>query len=150
MGIIAENTIFSLMCASCQKHCILPFQLITIGKLSIWHVLESYDEKPLKCLCDEKGLTKFVNVSVNLANLAHYNMNSDGVGIGVWFEKDKHLGMEVFYVMPNILVKDIDNVAWKSLLIKLKDGCIILWDGTNICHCTSWRIDPKNLWKIWA
>jgi len=45
--------------------------------------------------------------------------------------------------MPNILVEDSNSVMRYSLVIKLKDGCVILWDGTNICHCTSMRIDPK-------
>jgi len=46
--------------------------------------------------------------------------------------------------MPNILVDDSEGVMQKGLVIKLKDGCVISWDGTNICHCTSMRIDPKT------
>jgi len=30
-----------------------------------------------------------------------------------------------------------------GLVVKLKDDCVISWDGTNIHHCTSMRIDPK-------
>jgi len=92
-------------------------------------------------------LTKSLNILVNLANPAHYNCNDDGVGIGVWFEKDKTLCTDVYFVMPNILVDDSDGVMQKGLVIKLKDGCVISWDGTNIWHCISMRIDPKTSQK---
>ncbi len=77
-------------------------------------------------------------------NPAHYDCNDDGIGIGVWFEKDKTLCTEVYFVMPNILVDDGGGVMQKGLVIKLKDGCVISWDGTNIHHCTSMRIYPNN------
>jgi len=31
-----------------------------------------------------------------------------------------------------------------GLIVRLRDGCIISWDGASIQHCTSIRIDPKN------
>jgi len=111
--------------------------------IGIQHGLEGYDEKPPKCLGGDKGLTKSINVSVNLANPAHYNCNDDGTGIGVWFEKEKSKHTEVYFVMPNILVEDSNGVMRYGLTIKLKDGCVISWDGTNIHHCMSMRIDPK-------
>jgi len=57
--------------------------------LGIQHGLEGYDVKPPKCLGGDKGLTKSINISVNLTNPAHYDCNDNGIGIGVWFEKDK-------------------------------------------------------------
>jgi len=27
---------------------------------------------------------------------------------------------------------------------QIEDGCVISWDGTNICHCTSMRISTNN------
>ena len=51
------------------------------------HILEKYDEKPPKCVGGNKGLTKSINVSVNLANAAHYNMNDEGIGAAVWVEQ---------------------------------------------------------------
>jgi len=58
--------------------------------------LECFDEKVPLCVGGDKGLTKSINCTVNLANLAHYDCNDEGVGVGVWFEKEKHLGTEVF------------------------------------------------------
>jgi len=47
--------------------------------LGMRHILEKYDEKPPKCVGRNKGLTKSINVSVNLANAAHYDMNNEGI-----------------------------------------------------------------------
>jgi len=30
------------------------------------------------------------------------------------------------------------------LLVRLRDGCVISWDGASIQHCTSIHIHPKN------
>ena len=78
--------------------------------LGILHGLEGYDEKLPKCLGGDKGLTKSINILVNLTNPAHYDCNDDGIGIWVWFEKDKSLYTDVYFIMPNILVDDSDGV----------------------------------------
>jgi len=62
--------------------------------------LECFDEKPSKCVGGDKGLTKSINCTINLANLAHYNSSNEGVGIGIWFEREKH----VYFVMPNVMI----------------------------------------------
>ena len=73
----------------------------TLGKK---RTLKCFDEKVPICAGGDKGLTKSINCIVNLANPAHYNCNNEGVGIGVWFEKEKHLSTEVFFVMPNVMI----------------------------------------------
>ncbi len=72
--------------------------------LGMRKTLECFDEKPPKCVGGNKGLTKSMNCTGNLADLAHYDCNDEGVGNGVWFEKEKHLSTEVFFVMPNVMV----------------------------------------------
>jgi len=66
--------------------------------LGMRRTLECFDEKVPLCVSGDKGLTKSINCTVNLANSAHYDCNDEGVGVGVgvWFEKEKHLGTEVF------------------------------------------------------
>jgi len=66
--------------------------------------LECFDEKVPVYVGGDKGLTKSINCTVNLANSTHYGCNNKGVGIGVWFEKEKHLSTEVFFVMPNVMI----------------------------------------------
>jgi len=60
------------------------------------HILEKYDEKPPNCVGGNKGLTKSINVSVNLANATHYNMNDEGIGTAVWVEQSPFVEMDVF------------------------------------------------------
>jgi len=108
-------------------------------------ILEKYDEKPPKCVGGNKGLTKSINVSVNMANAAHYNVNDEGIGVAVWIEQSPHVGMDVYFIFPNISVKDKRTDQLRNgLLIKLKDGCTISWNGNSLRHCTSMHSDPKH------
>jgi len=108
-------------------------------------ILEKYDEKPPKCVGGNKGLTKSINVSVNMANAAHYDVNDEGIGVAVWIEQSPHVGMDVYFIFPNISVKDNrTNQLRNGLLIKLKDGCTISWNGNSLRHCTSMRTDPTR------
>jgi len=36
------------------------------------------------------------------------------------------------------------KISCNGLIVRLRDGCIISWDGTSIWHYTLIRIDPKN------
>jgi len=36
------------------------------------------------------------------------------------------------------------NKTRSGLIVRIRDGCVISWDGTSIRHCTSLRMDPKN------
>jgi len=129
-----------MLCELLQSLLSSHFHWETLGKIC---GLEGYNEKPPKCLGGDKGLTKSINILVNLTNPVHYDGNDDGIGIGVWFEKDKTFCTELYFVMPNILVDDGGGVMQKGLVIKLKDGCVISY-GTNTCHYTSMRISPNS------
>ena len=106
--------------------------------------LEKYDEKPPTCVGGDKGLTKSINATVNLANAAHYDVNDECVCAAIWFEKNKEVQTDVYFIFPNIVVVDSKGVSQNGLLVKIKDGCIISWDGSSLHHCTSIRMDPSN------
>jgi len=106
--------------------------------------LEKYDEKPPTCVGGDKGLTKSINATVNLANAAHYDVNDECVGAAIWFEKNKEIQMDVYFIFPNIVVEDSKGISQNGLLVKIKDSCIISWDGNSLRHCTSIRTDPSN------
>ena len=96
-------------------------------------ILEKCDEKPPKCVGGNKALTKSINVSVNMANAAHYDMNDEGIGVAVWVEQSPHVSMDVYFIFPNISVKDeITKQMWNGLIVKLKDGCTISWNGNSL------------------
>ena len=53
--------------------------------------------------------------------------------------------------MPNVMVieKKWENgvevkKTQSGLIVRIRDGCVISWDGTSIRHCMSIRMDPKN------
>ncbi len=107
---------------------------------TIQKMLESFDELPPACLGDMDGLTKSINASVNLANAAHYDANDLGVGISVWIEKVPNHLTDSYFVLPNLILWDNKEKTRYGLIIKLCDGCTILWDGSLLQHCTSIRI----------
>ena len=51
--------------------------------------------------------------------------------------RDKEFPADAYFIMPNLLVKDSEGIARQGLIVKLKDGCIISWDGNEIWHGTS-------------
>jgi len=107
-------------------------------------ILEKYDKKPPVCVGGKKGLTKSINAMIDLANPSHYDVNDEGPGVAIWMEKNSFALMDVYFSFLNISVKDNDGNACNGLLVKLKDGCIISWDGCSLCHCTSIWMDPHN------
>ena len=48
------------------------------------------------------GLTKSMNVSINLANPAHYNIRDLGVGMAMWMETNEMQKTDVYFVFPNV------------------------------------------------
>jgi len=140
--LIIINHIFVYFLSTFNLFC----QVIFIGKHLVFNVVWKVTIKSFQSALVAVGLTK----SINIANLAHYDTNDDGIAIGNWFEKDKQLCTDVYFVMPIILVKDRNDATQNGLIIKLKDVCVILWYGTNIHHCTSMRINlnHQNIWHI--
>ena len=109
--------------------------------------LQSFDELPPDCLGGIAAMTKSMNVSINLANEAHYDVNDLGGSISVWMKKVPENSMDTYFVFPNLLVKtsnDSDATTKNGLLVKLCDGCAISWDGAMLRHCTSMRIIPED------
>jgi len=82
------------------------------------------------------GLTKSMKVIFNLANPAHYNIWDLGAGMAMWMETNETQKTDVYFVFPNVIVKDGD-ISQSGVLIKLCDGCMISWDGSLLHHCTS-------------
>ena len=90
------------------------------------------------------GMTKSMNISINLANPAHYDIQDLGVGVAMWMEMDPTKKTDVYFVFPNLAVKDKNKCTRYGVLVKLCDGCMISWDGALLCHCTSIRKVPPN------
>jgi len=62
------------------------------------------------------GLTESMNVSINLADSAHYNIRDLGVGMAMWMETNETQKTDVYFVFPNVIVKDGD-ISQSGVLI---------------------------------
>ncbi len=60
--------------------------------------LQSFDELPPDCLGGIAAMTKSMNVSINLANEAHYDVNDLGGSISVWMKKVPENSTDTYFV----------------------------------------------------
>jgi len=79
--------------------------------------LQSFDEMPPVCMGGKFGMTKSMNVSINLANPAHYDIRDLAVGVAMWIEIDPAQKTDVYFVFPNLVVKDKNNCTCYDILI---------------------------------
>ena len=52
-------------------------------------------------------------------------------------EMDPTKKTDVYFVFPNLVVKDKNKCTCHGVLVKSCDGCMISWDGALLHHCTS-------------
>jgi len=83
------------------------------------------------------GLTKSINASVNLANATHSDANDLGVGISVWIDIVPNHSTDSYFIFSNLILQDNKDKTRCGLVIKLCDGCTILWGGSLLQseHC---------------
>ena len=83
------------------------------------------------------GLTKSVNISIDLGNAAHFDCNDLGTGIAFWVMADQDGSAENWtYVMPNSIGRRWDGTTFQGVIVKLCHGTLISWNGMDIRHCT--------------
>jgi len=110
--------------------------------------MQSFDEMPPVCMGGKLGMTKSMNISINLANPSHYDVQDLGVGVAMWMEMDPTKKTDVYFVFPNLVVKDKNKCTHYGVLVKLCDRCMISWDGALLQHCTLRRkIFPSQYWS---
>ncbi len=83
-------------------------------------------------------VTHSMDLSINLANSSHYDVNDASQGFTIWTEDNPGTTEDWYFVLPNMKGKfpgtDRD---YKGIAIKLSDGVLIGWDGRLIRHGTS-------------
>ena len=73
-----------------------------------------------------------MDVSKNLGNEPHFDVNDAGPGISIWLmENPDNEHKEPYFILPNCSINGSKGVA-----IKLYHGIIIEWDGRLLKHCT--------------
>ncbi|KAI2493370.1 hypothetical protein MHU86_21152 [Fragilaria crotonensis] len=84
-----------------------------------------------------------MDVSVDLANASHFDVNDATQGFSIWTEDEPGTTKEWYFVLPNVYGRRSPSVDGKpgdiyhGVAIKLTHGVLIGWDGRVIRHCTS-------------
>jgi hypothetical protein len=123
--------------ASASKH--------TTKKGSVkWSVtdktMSSVTQELQKC---KVGLT--MDISCNLQNSAHYDVNDASTGYAVWTEtRPGNQKQRWYFVLPNVFGKYPNNDTYEGIAIALEDGVAISWDGRRIKHCSYFIESTKH------
>jgi hypothetical protein len=78
-----------------------------------------------------------VDMSVNLGNSSHFDVNDASQAYSAWMEEMQDWGENWCFVMPNVKGERPDGTKYHGLVIKLGHGIAISWDGRVVRHCTS-------------
>jgi len=81
-----------------------------------------------------------MDLSVNLANASHFDVNDASQGFSIWTE-DFPGGTKMWmFVLPNLRGNFPDSDReYRGVAIKLTHGVLISWDGRVVRHCTSFH-----------
>ena len=86
--------------------------------IAMKRTMQSFDEMPPVCMGGKLGMTKSMYVSITLANLAHYDVQDLWVGVAMWMEMDPTQKTDVYFVFPNLVVKDKNECTHYGVLVK--------------------------------
>jgi len=111
--------------------------------ITMYRTLECFDELPPPC---SDGIHGFAKMLALVWQMKHYDCNDLGAGISIWMEMVQGHPTDRYFVLPNVLVKDITKQMRHGALIILCDGCAVSWDGALIRHCTSIRASKILNW----
>jgi hypothetical protein len=83
-------------------------------------------------------ITLSMDLSINLANSSHFDVNDASQGFTIWTEDYPGSTEEWYFVLPNMKGKfPGTDREYAGIAIKLSDGVLIGWDGRLIRHGTS-------------
>ena len=86
-----------------------------------------------------------MDVSVDLSNASHYDVNDASQGFSIWTEDCPGSTKEWYFVLPNVFgKKNGSGKTYNGMAIRLTHGVLISWDGRLIRHCTSMMQRKKN------
>ena len=78
------------------------------------------------------------DVSVDLSNASHYDVNDASQSFSIWTEDFPNTTLNWYLVLPNVYgTKSHNGRNYNGVAIKLTHGTLISWDGRLIRHCTS-------------
>jgi hypothetical protein len=80
----------------------------------------------------EDGPGGSIMLSRNLGNSSHYDYSDGSASCSIWAEKRLNKARNWYFVLPNTSIR-----GSKGVVIKLRHGVAISWDGRLIRHCSS-------------
>lgn len=88
--------------------------------------------RPLDAMGGESGPGSSIMISRNLGNSSHYDYSDGSASCSIWAEKCKGRARNWYFVLPNLSIN-----GSKGVVIRLRHGVSISWDGRIIRHCSS-------------
>jgi hypothetical protein len=91
-------------------------------------------------------VTHTMDVSVDLSNSSHYDVNDASQGFSIWTEDSPGTTKDWYFVLPNVYGRrnGDGHRTYNGLAIQLTHGVLISWDGRLIRHCTSLMNRPQE------
>jgi hypothetical protein len=79
-----------------------------------------------------------MDLSVNLSNSSHYDVNDGCQGFSIWTEDMPGSTKNWYFVLPNVEGHfPKSDRMFSGIAVKLSHGVLISWDGRLVRHCTS-------------
>lgn len=117
----------------------LPHQVIAMRAAE-----RSFGLHPDITMGGELGVTASMDQSIDIGNNSHYDVGDASVSHSMWSETHPGTATNWWFVLNNVRVFH-NGKTYDGLLIKLRHGTSIVWDGRVIRHCTSvTHIDGDN------
>jgi hypothetical protein len=97
-------------------------------------------------------VTHTMDVSVDLSNSSHYDVNDASQGFSIWTEDSPGTTKDWDFVLPNVYGRrnGDGHRTYNGLATQLTHGVLISWDGRLIRHCTSLMNRPQELEHVYG
>lgn len=102
------------------------------SKIDYCDDIESMREVTANSLIHCNSFVSSIVQSEDLVNAAHYDVADTTVSIATWTELDIGIASDWYFIMPNT-TRD----GSRGIVINLRHGTTIRWDGRKIFHCSS-------------
>jgi len=126
-----------------EKYCIATWSFSRMMKRYFPKQLSSYKEYeekkgifPSWQMGGLHGLTCSGDVSVNLCNAEHLDVNDADIGVSIWVEEEKNNHKNWYILLPSTYASSDEKK--RPIAIKVFHGIFMAWDGRKVRHCTSY------------
>jgi hypothetical protein len=94
--------------------------------------------KEMEMLEHRRRVGYTIDMSINLGNSSHFDVNNASQAFSVWLEEIVGHGENWYFVLPNVYGVRLEQgkrIGFQGMAVKLGHGVAISWDGRKIRHC---------------